>query len=112
MHTSGDGRVNYSHKCLNLCFPGASEFQWQLLTKKGPERIFVSEHYGSDEENVLTDRALAGHWIVLNPIFERIDHLKTDRLAQAAKNTPPVAVQMADLFLRTAVRRMLKGVCF
>ena len=97
-HTSGDDIVNYSHECLNLCFPGASEFQWQLLTKKGPKRNFVSEHYGSDEENVLTDRALAEHGIVLKPIFEIIDHLKADRLVQVAKNTPPVAGHMACLF--------------
>ena len=95
---SGDDIVNDRHECLNLRFPGASEFQWQLSTKEGPKRFRVSGHYESDDGDVLTDWALAGHGIVLKPIFEIIDHLKAGRLLQVAKNTPPVAVQMACLF--------------
>ena len=98
MPMSGDDIVNDRHECLNLRFPGASEFQWQLLTKEGPKRFRVSGHYESDDGDVLTDWALAGHGIVLKPIFEIIDHLKAGRLLQVAKNTPPVAVQMACLF--------------
>ena len=98
MPMSGDDIVNDRHECLNLRFPGASEFQWQLFTKEGPKRFRVSGHYESDDGDVLTDWALAGHGIVLKPIFEIIDHLKAGRLLQVAKNTPPVAVQMACLF--------------
>ena len=98
MPMSGDDIVNDRHECLNLRFPGASEFQWQLSTKEGPKRFRVSGHYESDDGDVLTDWALAGHGIVLKPIFEIIDHLKAGRLLQVAKNTPPVAVQMACLF--------------
>ena len=98
MPMSGDDIVNDRHECLNLRFPGASEFQWQLSTKEGPKRFRVSGHYESDDGDVLTDWALAGHGIVLKPIFEIIDHLKAGRLMQVAKNTPPVAVQMACLF--------------
>ena len=98
MPMSGDDIVNDRHECLNLRFPGASEFQWQLLTKEGPKRFRVSGHYEADDGDVLTDWALAGHGIVLKPIFEIIDHLKAGRLLQVAKNTPPVAVQMACLF--------------
>ena len=98
MPISGDDIVNDRHECLNLRFPGASEFQWQLFTKEGPKRFRVSGHYESDDGDVLTDWALAGHGIVLKPIFEIIDHLKAGRLLQVAKNTPPVAVQMACLF--------------
>ena len=98
MPMSGNDIVNDRHECLNLRFPGASEFQWQLLTKEGPKRFRVSGHYESDDGDVLTNWALAGHGIVLKPIFEIIDHLKAGRLLQVAKNTPPVAVQMACLF--------------
>ena len=98
MPMSGNDIVNDRHECLNLRFPGASEFQWQLLTKEGPKRFRVSGHYESDDGDVLTDWALAGHGIVLKPIFEIIDHLKAGRLMQVAKNTPPVTVQMACLF--------------
>ena len=98
MPMSGDDIVNDRHECLNLRFPGASEFQWQLVTKEGPKRFRVSGHYEADDGDVLTDWALAGHGIVLKPIFEIIDHLKAGRLLQVAKNTPPVAVQMACLF--------------
>ena len=55
-------------------------------------------HNGSDDGDVLTDWALAGHGIVLKPIFEIIDHLKAGRLLQVAKNTPPVTVRMDCLF--------------
>ena len=98
MPMSGDDIVNDRHECLKLRFPSASELQWQLLTKEGPKRFRVSGHYESDDGDVLTDWALAGHGIVLKPIFEIIDHLKAGRLLQVAKNTPPVAVQMACLF--------------
>ncbi len=98
MPMNGDDLVNNRHECLNLRFPGASEFQWQLLTKEGPKRFRISGRYESDDGDVLTDWALAGHGIVLKPIFEIIDHLKSGRLVKVAKNTPPVAVQMACLF--------------
>ena len=83
---------------MNLRFPGASEFQWRLITKDGPKRFRVSGHYESDDGDVLTDWALAGQGIILKPIFEIIDHLRSGRLVQVAKNTPPEPVQMACLF--------------
>ena len=98
MPLSGDDLVNDHHECLNLRFPGASEFQWRLMTKEGQKRFRVSGHYESDDGDVLTDWALAGRGIALKPIFEIIDHLKSGRLVQVAKNTPPVAVQMVCLF--------------
>ncbi len=49
---SGDDIVNDRHECLNLRFPGASEFQWQLLTKESPKLFRVSEHCESDDGNV------------------------------------------------------------
>ena len=98
MPLSGEDLVSDQHECLNLRFPGASEFQWRLITKDGPKRFRISGHYESDDGDILTDWALAGQGIVLKPIFEIIDHLRSGRLVQVAKNTPPVPVQMACLF--------------
>lgn len=98
MPLSGEDLVSNQHECLNLRFPGASEFQWRLITKDGPKRFRVSGHYESDDGDILTDWALAGQGIVLKPIFEIIDHLRSGRLVQVAKNTPPEPVQMACLF--------------
>ena len=98
MPLSGEDLVSDQHECLNLRFPGASEFQWRLITKDGPKRFRGSGHYESDDGDVLTDWALAGQGIILKPIFEIIDHLRSGRLVQVGKNTPPEPVQMACLF--------------
>lgn len=94
----GEALVAEGHECLNLRFPGATEFQWRLVTAQGPKRFRVSGRYESDDGDVLTDWALAGHGIALKPIFEVADHLKERRLIPVAIETPPEPVQMACLF--------------
>jgi len=86
------------HECLNLRFPGATEFQWRLQTPTGPQRFRVSGHYECDDGDVLTDWALAGLGIALKPVFEISDHLRAGRLIPVATETPPSPVQMACLF--------------
>ena len=86
------------HECINLRFPGAAEFQWRLLTPDGPRRFAVTGRYESDDGDVLTDWALGGHGIVLKPVFEVAEHLKSGALVPVAEKTPPEAVQMACLF--------------
>lgn len=95
---SGDALVAGGHECLNLRFPGATEFQWRLMTAEGPKRFRVSGRYESDDGDVLTDWALAGHGIALKPIFEVAEHLKEGRLVAVATGTPPEPIQMACLF--------------
>ena len=95
---SGDDLIADAHECLNLRFPGATEFQWLLQTPDGPRRFRVSGRYESDDGDVLTDWALAGHGIVLKPVFEVAEHLQAGRLRIVASETPPVPVQMACLF--------------
>ncbi len=95
---SGDDLIADAHECLNLRFPGATEFQWLLQTPDGPRRFRVSGRYESDDGDVLTDWALAGHGIVLKPVFEVAEHLQAGRLRIVAPETPPVPVQMACLF--------------
>ncbi|RFC64459.1 LysR family transcriptional regulator [Fulvimarina endophytica] len=95
---NGDELVAAGHECLNLRFPGATEFQWPLTTPEGPKRFRVSGRYESDDGNVLTDWALAGCGIALKPIFEIADHLAAGRLVPVAVETPPEPIQMACLF--------------
>lgn len=95
---NGEELVAGGHECLNLRFPGATEFQWRLITPEGPKRFRVSGRYESDDGDVLTDWALAGHGIALKPIFEVAEHLKAGRLVAVATETPPEPIQMACLF--------------
>ncbi len=95
---TGDDLINDGHECLILRFPGATEFQWKLHTDEGPKRFRVSGHYESDDGDVLTDWALAGHGIALKPIFEVADHLLSGRLVPVAADSPPEPIQMACLF--------------
>lgn len=98
MPASGHDLVTGEHECLNLRFPGAVEFQWLLMTPDGPKRFRVSGRYKSDDGDVLTDWALAGHGIAMKPVFEISDHLRSGRLVPVAEQTPPTPIQMACLF--------------
>lgn len=95
---TGDDLVREGHECLNLRFPGATEFQWRLVTPEGLRRFRVAGRYECDDGDVLTDWALAGRGIALKPLFEVADHLKSGRLVAVAEDTPPEPVQMACLY--------------
>ncbi len=95
---SGDALVGGSHECLNLRFPGATEFQWRLMTPEGPKKFRVIGRYESDDGDVLTDWALAGHGIALKPIFEVAHHITEGRLLPVATKTPPEPIKMACLY--------------
>ena len=94
----GAALVAEGHECLNLRFPGATEFQWRLMTGEGPKRFRVQGRYESDDGDVLTDWALGGHGIAMKPVFEVAEHLRAGRLVPVAQATPPEPVQMACLF--------------
>ncbi len=98
MPADGDALIAKQHECLNLRFPGATEFQWSLSTPDGPRRFRVDGRYESDDGDVLTDWALAGHGIALKPVFEIARHLKSGALVPVATATPPMPIQMACLF--------------
>lgn len=95
---SGDDLIAGKHDCLVLRFPGATEFQWLLATSEGPKRYAVSGPFESDDGDVLTGWALDGHGIVLKPVFEVAEHLRSGALVPVAEHTPPVPVQMAWLY--------------
>jgi DNA-binding transcriptional LysR family regulator len=95
---TGEEVVADGHECLNLRFPGATEFQWRLMSADGPKKYRVVGRYESDDGDVLTDWALSGNGIAMKPIFEVSDHIKAGRLVPVAVNTPPEPIQMACLF--------------
>lgn len=98
MPEDGAALLREGHNCLNLRYPGASEFQWMLETPEGPQRFAVSGRHECDDGDVLTDWALAGEGIALKPVFEVATHLAAGRLEPVATTTPPVPVQMACLY--------------
>ncbi len=98
MPADGGDLVDKGHECLSLRFPGATEFQWRLRTPDGPKRFRVTGRYESDDGDVLTDWALAGHGIVMKPVFEVAQHLRSGALVPVAVATPPEPIQMACLF--------------
>lgn len=98
MPADGAALVNDRHDCLSLRYPGATEFQWRLMTDDGPKRFRVSGRYECDDGDVLTDWALQGNGIILKPVFEVAEHLKAGRLVPVAVKNPPEPVQMACLF--------------
>ncbi|WP_394179910.1 LysR family transcriptional regulator [Yoonia maritima] len=94
----GAALVSDKHECLNLRFPGALEFQWQLMTEDGPQRFRVSGRLESDDGDVLTDWALAGQGVAMKPRFEVAEHLANGALVVVAADTPPMPVQMSCLY--------------
>lgn len=86
------------HNCLNLRFPGSTEFQWELETEDGPRRFEVRGRFESDDGDVLTDWALNGAGIAMKPVFEIAHHLRSHALVHVVEETPPLPVQMAVLY--------------
>ncbi len=94
---TGETLVKGKHDCLNLRFPGATEFQWTLVTPEGPKRFEVAGPFETDDGDVLTGWALDGRGIVMKPIFEVADYLRDGRLVPVVRENPPVTVQLSCL---------------
>lgn len=97
MPANGEALINNQHECLNLRFPGATEFRWTLQTPDGPQRYAITGPFESDDGDVLTGWALDGRGIVMKPIFEVADELADGRLIPVATETPPTATQLVCL---------------
>lgn len=97
MPADGAALVSDRHDCLNLRFPGAKEFQWTLATPEGPKRYEIAGPFESDDGDVLTGWALDGRGIVMKPIFEVAEHLKSGALVPVAVATPPLPTQLSVL---------------
>lgn len=90
--------TNGIHDCLNLRYPGAPEFQWPLQVGGGTRRFAVKGPFESDDGDVLTNWAIAGHGIILKPVFEIAEHLSAGKLLPVLADAPPVPIQMALLY--------------
>jgi DNA-binding transcriptional LysR family regulator len=97
MPEDGAALVRERHDCLNLRFPGAKEFQWTLQTPTGLQKFDIAGPFESDDGDVLTDWALAGHGIVMKPVFEVGAHLRSGALVPVAVATPPLPVSLSLL---------------
>ena len=95
---TGQDLISDRHECLNLRFPGATEFQWKLLTPGGPQKFAITGRCECDDGDVLTDWALHGRGVVMKPVFEIAEHLLSGALVVVAGDTPPTPVQMACLY--------------
>lgn len=93
----GDALVADKHDCLNLRFPGAREYQWTLITPTGQRKFDITGPFESDDGDVLTSWALDGRGIVMKPVFEVADHLRSGALVPVAQTTPPVPIQLTCL---------------
>jgi len=98
MPKTGADLVDQGHECLSLRYPGATEFQWSLMTADGPKRFRVSGRYECDDADVLTDWALAGQGVALCPEFAVSEYLASGALVPVATETPPVPIQMGCLY--------------
>lgn len=97
MPEDGEALVRDRHDCLNLRFPGAKEFLWTLQTADGPRRFEISGPFESDDGDVLTGWALDGRGILLKPLFEVAEHLRSGALVPVATTTPPLPIQLSAL---------------
>lgn len=86
------------HSCLLLRYPGSKDFYWTVRTSEGPRKLLVSGPFESDDGDVLTDWALAGHGIVNKPLFEVRHDLDAGRLILVCPETPPVPSDLVCLY--------------
>ncbi|WP_163267523.1 LysR family transcriptional regulator [Chelativorans alearense] len=90
--------VEDGHECLLLRFPGAREYFWTLETPDGPKKFEVSGPFDSDDGDVITGWALAGHGIINKPRFEIEPFLRDRRLKVILPDTPPPSVKLAAVY--------------
>jgi len=93
-----DDLVTGGHDCLMLRYPGVREHFWTLKTPDGWAKIDVRGPYDSDDGDVLTGWALAGHGIINKPRFEVEPFLRDLRLKVILADYPPPPVQLAALY--------------
>ena len=96
--TTPDQLVSDGHDCLMLRYPGVREHYWALTTPDGPRRVDVRGPYDSDDGDVLTGWALAGHGIVNKPRFEVEPFIRDWRLKVILPDNPPPTVQLAAVY--------------
>jgi DNA-binding transcriptional LysR family regulator len=96
--TTPEELVTRGHDCLMLRYPGVREHFWSLRTTEGWAKVDVRGPYDSDDGDVLTGWALAGHGIINKPRFEVEPFIRDGRLQVILSGNPPPPVQLAALY--------------
>ncbi|MDF1584872.1 LysR family transcriptional regulator [Marinimicrococcus flavescens] len=86
------------HRCLLLRFPGSTQFRWTLESPQGPVALPVTGPFDADDGDVLTGWALAGHGIVMKPVFEVAGHLRSGELQPVLPDFPPGPATLAIVY--------------
>jgi DNA-binding transcriptional LysR family regulator len=68
-----------------------------LHSPEGPRKLAVAGRLDADDSDVLTTWALAGEGIVLKPVFEVADHLRSGALVPVLRDFPPEPATLAVL---------------
>lgn len=92
------------HNCLLLRFPGSQQYRWTLQSPDGPRPISVHGRFDADDGDVLTAWALMGQGIVLKPLWEVAEHLRSGALEPVLLDHPPKPATLSVLYPH---RRML-----
>lgn len=90
--------VQQKHDCLLLRYPGSRDFTWTLTGPDGPQKIEVRGPYDTDDGDVLTGWAIAGHGIASKPRFEVEPFIRDRRLKVILPDFPPSPVQLAAVY--------------
>lgn len=88
----------FGHDCLLLRFPGSQQFRWTLQTPDGPLTLAVQGRVDADDSDVLLQLALAGRGIVLKPLFEVADDLRSGALVPVLVDFPPQPVALSVVY--------------
>ena len=88
----------FDHECLLLRFPGSSQARWTLIEDGEPQQLPVDGSIDADDSDVITDWALAGLGIMLKPVFEVAEHLKSGALVRVLPDYPPIPVTLGVLY--------------
>ncbi|MFC3071758.1 LysR family transcriptional regulator [Shinella pollutisoli] len=93
-----DALIEEKHDCLLLRYPGSKEYYWTLQMPGGLRKLEIAGPYDSDDGDVLTGWALAGHGIINKPLFEVKQHIDGGALVAILQDTPPAPVQLAAIY--------------
>lgn len=85
------------HACLLLRFPGSPQFKWTLQRNAKPVVVTVKGPLDADDGDALADWALQGQGIVLRPLFEVAEHIKSGALEPVLTEFPPVSATLSIL---------------
>ena len=87
-----------NHNCLLLRFPGSQQYRWTLQVSGNEVTLPVQGSLDADDGDVLTQWAKAGRGIVLKPVFEVAEELKTGALVTVLPKYRPQSVTMAVIY--------------